>query len=111
MTSSAETREPVRMYGFLLIGSVSVPRPLPIPGGSSWSMARWSCIHGLGDRRRYCSKPATIQRKLAVEQRHGTASYGDDRVKTTPPQGGTGTALINEVWGWLIDCRLGCPTP
>ncbi|WP_157591552.1 RHS repeat domain-containing protein [Saccharothrix syringae] len=48
---------------------------------------------------------AAIQRKFAVEQWRTTTSYGGDRVKTTPPQGGTATTLINDAQGRTVEKR------
>ncbi|MCE6996217.1 type IV secretion protein Rhs [Saccharothrix sp. S26] len=38
-------------------------------------------------------------RKFGQNQWHTTTSYGGDRVKTTPPPGGTATTLINDAQG------------
>ncbi len=48
---------------------------------------------------------AAIQRKLGIEQWRTTTAYGGDRVKTTPPQGGTATTLINDAQGRTVEKR------
>ncbi|WP_367129341.1 RHS repeat domain-containing protein [Saccharothrix sp. HUAS TT1] len=51
-------------------------------------------------------RPTTaIQRKFGVEQWRTTTSYGGDRVKTTPPLGGTATTLINDAQGRTVEKR------
>ncbi|WP_146174076.1 RHS repeat-associated core domain-containing protein [Saccharothrix carnea] len=48
---------------------------------------------------------AAILRKFGTEQWRTTTSYGGDRVKTTPPQGGTATTLINDAQGRTVEKR------
>ncbi|WP_157621662.1 RHS repeat-associated core domain-containing protein [Saccharothrix sp. NRRL B-16348] len=48
---------------------------------------------------------AAIQRKFGIEQWRTTTSYGGDRVKNTPPKGGTATTLINDAQGRTVEKR------